>query len=94
MDNVQLIKKARDANEMFRTTGLNKLSGYFLMTSRRINGNNANHSTANKTSEKTSALEGKREPRTTEAEMAALIDSAEGKLTSKLPSIKLSRPSR
>jgi hypothetical protein len=52
------------------------------MTSRRIKGNNPNHSTANKTSANTSAFEGSREARTTEAEMAALIDKAEGKLIS------------
>lgn len=50
------------------------------ITSRRINGNSPNHSTANKTRAKTSAFEAKREARTTEAEMAALMDKADGKL--------------
>lgn len=79
---------------MLRTIGLNKLSGCFRMTSLRMSGNRVNHSTANKTSANTSALDDKREARTTEAEMAALMDNADGKLTSKLPSIKLSLPSR
>lgn len=48
--------------------------------SRRMRGKSANHSTAKRTRPKTSAFEERREPKTTEAKMAALIDRAEGKL--------------